>query len=161
VNKGLLLAGGIILILAIAGGAVLFLQEDSGDSKNPVTNQNTQTETSTQPANPEDEIKKVAEEYWQAVRYSDYAAAYDLLQPADRQLISKEEYVKKQNADPSLSTINEIKIDSVKTEGNKATVRITLITNTGDYPGTNEFVLIDGKWYRVMSEENKESLGIK
>lgn len=110
---------------------------------------------------PEDVVKKVDLAYWQASKYNDYAAAYDFFTPNDKQLITKENYVKREKADPSLAVISDIKIEDVRVEGDTAYLRVSVIANTGTWPGTDTYKLIDGKWYRVMSEDNKEFLGIK
>jgi hypothetical protein len=108
---------------------------------------------------PEDTVKNIASAYWEAAKYNDHRVIYDFLSPDDKKLISKEDYIKKQSEEDFI-VINNFTIESVYIEGNIATVRITIDANTGTFPGTTTFVLIDGKWYKMLSEENKRFLGI-
>jgi len=52
--------------------------------------------------------------------------AYNFFQPSDKQLLSKDNYVKKQNADASPTVISDIQIVSVVVNGDTATVRISI-----------------------------------
>lgn len=109
---------------------------------------------------PEDIIKKLDMAYWDAVKFNDMAAAFEFFQPSDQKLISKADYIKKENADTGLQ-ITDVKIVDIRLDSpTTALVRITVTNASGSYNGTDNYTLVNGKWYRVMSEENKQFLGI-
>lgn len=158
-NKLLIVLSVVIVIVVIGGGAFYLLHNNN--SIKTANTVNTQQKVLSIPVEkPEDTIKKLDTAYWQAVQYNDYATAYDFFQPVDKALISKTDYVKKQEADQSLTTITGTDIVGITVTGNTAIEHIMIKGNTGNYPGTDNFILIDGKWYKVMSDANKKFLGI-
>lgn len=108
---------------------------------------------------PEEAVRKVATAYWEAAKYKDYANEYGFLSEEDKKLISKEEFVRRQSTD-DIIVINNVKIDSITIDSDRASVRVLIDGNTGVYPGTTTFILVDGKWYKELNQGNKEFLGI-
>jgi uncharacterized alpha/beta hydrolase family protein len=161
-----------IAIIGLIGGAVIYFL-NFGSKYLPVVNTSmvitsknstmsgTQKNVSGVPVEkPEVSISRLASAYWSAVQYEDYAAAYDFFQPADKALISKTDFANKEKASKSSPKITGVNIVSVIVNGNTAIAHVMITENSGSYPFTNKFILIDGNWYKVMTDENKQFLGI-
>lgn len=148
----------LLVVIGIVGGILYATHHTNGiQTANTVNTQNNMMGIPVE--KPEDTIKKLDTAYWQAAQFNDYATAYDFFQPADKALISKADYIQKESA-PSLTTINSVAIVGVNVTGNTALAHVMIKGNTGSYPGTDTFSLQNGKWYKVMSEDNKKFLGI-
>lgn len=157
-NKKLGIILSITIIIVIFAGIALYFRS-STPKITTVDTANESKKLLIVEETPEETVKKVATAYWDSSKYKDYATEYDFLSPADKKLINKEDYVKKQSED-DIIVIKDFEIDGVSISGNKASVRISIDANTGQFPGTTTFILTDGKWYKELTLENKKFLGI-
>jgi hypothetical protein len=105
-------------------------------------------------------LKKVAERYWDLVADNNHSAIHNMLSSEDKKLIGKKDYIRRQKVlDKNVFyTVYGAKAETVKVEGKTGIVVVKVATDRGDVPGSTNFVLVKGKWYRVMTQQNKDAL---
>lgn len=112
------------------------------------------------PKDLEKELKKSAEKYWDLVADNNHTAIYNMLSPENKKLIGKSDYIRRQKVlDKNVFyTIYGAKANTATVDEKKGTVTVTVATDRGDVPGSTSFILVKGKWYREMTQQNKNAL---
>lgn len=99
-----------------------------------------------------------------AATKSDYAQMYDLISPEDKKLISREEYVKRQqylgSLRPESEDILEINIKEIDVSGDKAQVQVELVNKFHSLERERNLVLVDQEWWMALSDEAQDNLSV-
>lgn len=122
------------------------------------------TSTAAVPGEPKNEaaVKARTLEYWEAFKFNDYGAAYEMLDNAFRAQMTKDEFVRRQQWLDSRETfhvqLESVELPTIRIDGDRAEVRTTLHTTVGVQSDMTRLVYEDGVWHKLFT--NGDVLGV-